>query len=190
MKITHISGSPRKQSNSRNIGEQFTARAAEKGGEVSTHILNKMDIKGCQGCYACKKGKDRCIVKDDLAPVLDEIYETDILVISTPVYFWDLPGQLKCLIDRFYSYAKEDWQTNPEPSRLPTGKKVVFIQTQGAGEGLHDEIFGKYDAIFKMFAGFEACYPIRGFEVSGYNSVEDLPELNNTAIALADKLIA
>ena len=166
MKISHISGSPRKQSNSRNIGEAFTARAKEKGAEVSTHVLNKMDIKGCQGCLACKKGKERCIVKDDLASVLDEIYETDVLVISTPVYFWDLPGQLKCFIDRFYSYAKDDWQTNQKPSRLPSGKKLIFIQTQGAGEGLHDDIFGKYDAIFKMFAGFEACYPIRGFEVT------------------------
>ena len=189
MKIIHISGSPRKQSNSRNIGEQFTARAEERGAEISTYILNKMDIKGCQGCYACKKGKERCIVKDDLAPVLDGIYETDIIVISTPVYFWDLPGQLKCFIDRFYSYAKEDWQTNPKPSRLPSGKKVVFIQTQGAGEDMHDEIFGKYDAIFKMFAGFEECFYIRGFEVSGYNNVEDIPILNKAAKSLADKLI-
>ncbi len=185
MKITHISGSPRKKSNSRNIAEQFIYKAVEKGAESTSYILNDMDIKGCQGCYACKKGKEMCILKDDITPVLSEIYETDILLISTPVYFYDLPGQLKCFVDRMYSFAKEDWQTNPAPSRLPSGKKVVFVQTQGAGEGLHDEIFGKYDAIFKMFAGFEECFVIRG-----YNNADEIHEYKQEAESLAYKLMA
>lgn len=189
MKITHISGSPRKNSNSRTIAEQFIAKAEEKGATASSYILNTMEIKGCQGCYACKKGQEKCVVKDELAPVLSEIHETDILLISTPVYFYDLPGQLKCFIDRFYAYAKEDWQTNPEPSRLPAGKKMVLVQTQGAGEGLHDDIFAKYDVIFKLFAGFEECFVIRGYGVSGYHKVEENPELNELAENLADQLV-
>lgn len=187
MKIIHISGSPRKKSNSRNIAEQFVSKAEKNGAEVSTYILNKMDYKGCQGCLGCKNNKERCVLKDDLTEVLDGIYETDILLISTPVYFWEVPGQLKCFMDRTYSFAKDDWQTNPIPSRLPAGKKLVFVQTQGTGDEMHGDIFQKYDAIFKVFTGFKDTYLIKGSNASD-TDIEIGPELIEKAETLADEL--
>lgn len=189
MKITHVVGSPRKNSNSRQIADHFISKAEEKGALVTSYDLNKMDYRGCQGCYGCKKGKDRCVLKDDLSEVLNKIYETDILVISTPVYFWDLPGQLKLFIDRSYSFAKDDWQSNPEPSRLPKGKKLVFIQTQGAGDEMHDDIYQKYDAIFKIFSGFKDTYLIKGSEISGVNNTKIRPELMEKAESLVNEML-
>lgn len=48
---------------------------------------------------------------------MQEVYtllqETDMLVIASPIYYHGISGQLKCVIDRFYSAAYPS-----KPSRL------------------------------------------------------------------------
>ncbi len=184
MKVTHLAGSPRPKSNSTKLANRFNTVIEEMGGLVNSYHLNKLIFKGCQGCLGCKTGKERCIIKDDLTLVLDEIFETDVLVISTPVYFWELPGQLKLFIDRTYSFARDDWESNPKPSRLPEGKHLVFIQTQGADEPAHQDIYEKYDAIFKIFGGFAETHLIK---VANTNSAYDVA-LEKDKMKLAEEL--
>jgi multimeric flavodoxin WrbA len=45
-----------------------------------------------------KTGK--CRYDDDVLPILEKISEADGVVIGSPVYFGDVPSQLKALIDR------------------------------------------------------------------------------------------
>jgi multimeric flavodoxin WrbA len=78
----------------------------------------------------CKTKLDRCVLKDDLSEVLDAVRETDILVMATPVYYGEVSSQLKGFIDRTFSFLVPDYTTNPNPSRLQSNKKLVFIQTQ------------------------------------------------------------
>lgn len=116
------------------------------GGEVAIFSLNKLIYRGCQACMTCKTKLDRCVLKDDLTEVLDAIREADILVLATPTYFADVSSQLKSFIDRTYSYLVPDYLTNPNPSRLSPGKKLIFIQTQAQpDENQFDDIFSRYD---------------------------------------------
>jgi len=99
--------------------------------ELSQRLLSLTSFHtGCQACYACKTKLDRCILKDDLTPVLEAVKNSDVLVIATPTYYGDVSGQLKCFMDRTYSYLKPDYITNSQPSRLAPGKKLVFIITR------------------------------------------------------------
>jgi len=107
------------------------------------------------------------MVKDDLEAVLTEIEATDILVISTPVYVWDIPGQLKCFIDRLFSFLKPDFHNVDRPSRLSEGKKVVFIQTQGASEEKFQNIYEKYETLLGGMLGFSEVYTIRQTDLVG-----------------------
>lgn len=67
------------------------------------------------------------------------------MVLASPVYYGDVTGQLKCFIDRTYSYLKPDYITNAEPSRL-TPKKLVMVFTQGhPDEALFADIFPRYN---------------------------------------------
>jgi multimeric flavodoxin WrbA len=186
MKITHIAASPRIKSTSTKIAKRFCDTGSKQGADVTSYSLGKMNYKGCQGCNSCKQGKDRCVLKDDLTPVLEALYETDVLVVSTPVYFWDVPGQLKCLIDRLYSVAKEDWETNPEPLRLPKGKKVVFIQTQKAEEDKHLDVYEKYATFFKL-ASWET-HLLRACNGLLPEELRDHTEIMKQTDALAEKL--
>ena len=186
MKITNIIGSPRRNSNSAKISSVFCETAEKNGAKVNTYVLNTMDYKGCQGCYACKMTKDICILKDDLESVLKEIQDTDVLVVSAPVYIMDVPGQVKLFIDRMWSFIKPDFLTNPNPGRLSQGKTFLFIQTQRADETMFNEINVKYQQYFKML-GFSKAQTIRaaGFDDPNQEVSQDiLKEAKRLALSL------
>lgn len=149
MKIVALLGSPRPKSNSSAIANRFTETAAARGAEVRTFELNRLTYNGCQGCYACKKGFDRCVLKDDLTEVLAAVQEADLVVLASPVYYGDVTAQLKAYIDRNYSFLKPDYVTNPHPSRLAP-KKLLFILTQGnPDQTMFSDIYGRYDFFMK-----------------------------------------
>jgi len=156
MKIVTLLGSPRRGKNSSTIANRFTESAARLGAETRTFELNRLAYRGCQGCYACKKGHEQCVLQDDLTEVLTAVREADLLVLASPVYYGDITAQLKGFIDRTYSYLKPDYLTNPQPSRL-TPKKLVFVLTQGhPDEALFADIFPRYDGFLKWMGVTES----------------------------------
>jgi len=131
VKITCVLGSPRKKGNGATIAGSFARTAESLGAETETFWLNELDFQGCQACMACKGKLDRCAMHDGLTGVFESMRNADIIVAATPVYSGYASGQFKCFMDRCYSLLAPDYMTNPEPSRLPAGKKAVVITTQG-----------------------------------------------------------
>jgi multimeric flavodoxin WrbA len=80
---------------------------AEKAGHTVTEFnVCRMDIRGCLACEYCHtKGNGQCIQKDDMHEVYEALKEADMLVLASPIYYHGISGQLKCVIDRFYSAA-------------------------------------------------------------------------------------
>jgi multimeric flavodoxin WrbA len=188
MKITCVLGSPRETGNSSTIASRFCGKAEELGAEVKTFVLNQLQYQGCQGCMACKTKLDRCILEDDLTEVLEAVRETDVLVLASPVYFWDISGQLKTFMDRTYSYLVPDFHTNPIKSRLAPGKKLVFILTQGnPDEEMFTNIFPKFDYFFTSF-GFDERQLIRACGVRKPGGVEVHAEVMRLAEETAERL--
>lgn len=171
MEIVCLMGSPRKNGNSATIAKRFCAKAEELGARIQYYSLNELDYKGCQGCLSCKTKTDYCVVKDDLKEVLEAVFKKDILVLASPVYFGNVTGQTKCFIDRTFSFAKPDYRTNPNPSRLSTGKKVVFITTQGAPEEAFEDLHDKFGNYFKRY-GFDESFHIRACSVREIGDAE------------------
>ena len=174
MKIVSLLGSPRTKGNSATIANRFTETAAKLGAEVRTFELNKLQYRGCQGCYACKKKLDHCALKDDLTEVLEAVREADVVLLATPVYYGDITSQLKAFIDRSFSYLKPDFHTNPKPSRL-NQKKLVFVISQGnPDEALFADIFPRYEQFLKWL-GFSDSRLIRACGV-GPATADVVPE--------------
>jgi multimeric flavodoxin WrbA len=168
MNISCLIGSPRKNSNSAAIAARFTETAASLGAQVETVVLNQLNYRGCQGCMACKTKLDKCVLEDDLAGVLESLKKADVIVMALPVYCSDIPGQVKCFIDRTYSYMKPNYLSDSNPSRVPLGKKLVFILTQGAPvEDMFADIPQRYLGFLKRSMGFGDTYLIRGVGVGG-----------------------
>ena len=56
-------------------------------------------MKFCKGCLACQK-TGKCVIKDDIAPLIDTVRNADVLVFASPVYYYSVSGQLKTFLDR------------------------------------------------------------------------------------------
>ena len=188
MKIICILGSPREKGNSTAIVKKFCETAGTEGAEIELFNLNSMNFKGCQGCMTCKVKTDRCIVKDELEPVLDSIHETDLLVLSSPVYMGSVTGQLKCFIDRTFSFLAPDFKTNPNPSRLPGGKKALVVVTQGAPEGMFEDVPAHLEMLLERY-GFSEIKIIRGCEIRDIGDAEKDSEVMGMAVQAAKELV-
>lgn len=98
-KILILSGSPRKNGNSDILCDEFAKGAVEAGHEVEKICVAEKNIGYCRACYACRD-TGACIIKDDMAEVLQKMIDCDVMVLASPVYFYSIDAQLKALIDR------------------------------------------------------------------------------------------
>jgi multimeric flavodoxin WrbA len=177
MKIICLLGSPRTNGNSTTLANRFIETAVRLGAETRTFELNQLTYRGCQGCGACKTSLDTCALKDDLTEVLEAIKKSEVLVLATPVYFRDIPGQVKCFMDRTFSFLVPDYITNPKCSRVPPGKKLVFIITQGSpDEEMFADIPKRYDFSLKRVLALAEVYLIRACGVGGGGIAKGVPE--------------
>lgn len=99
-KILILSGSPRKNGNSDLLCDEFMRGAIDGGNSVEKIFVAEKNIGYCRGCYYCQKSGGKCVIKDDMAEVLQKIIDSDVIVLSSPVYFYSISAQLKTVIDR------------------------------------------------------------------------------------------
>lgn len=125
MKVIILSSSPRRNGNSEILCKQFAQGAAEAGHEVEMVNLNDYHIGFCRACEYCRQHDHVCVLKDDANQIIDKIIQADVFVMTTPVYFYSLSGQLKTLIDRMFAreYEIRDSEKN---------KKAYLILTSGS----------------------------------------------------------
>ena len=188
-KTVVILGSPRKGGNSETLATAVSDRLAAAGSEVIVHRLNRLTYKGCQACGACKSKAEHCVVKDDLSPVLEDFAAADNIILASPVYWGEVSGQTKCLLDRLYSFLTPDFMTAAKKHRLPPGKRLVFILTQGAEpEGFFDDIFPRYNGFFSQLKWFEESILLRGLGVNAPGDAAKKEELLKEARAIGDRL--
>lgn len=98
-KILVISTSPRKGGNSETLADAFIKGAFEAGNLTEKVCLYDKTIGFCKGCLACQKTK-RCVISDDVNAIVERMRQAAVLVFATPVYFYDMCGQMKTLLDR------------------------------------------------------------------------------------------
>ena len=120
-KIVFVQGSPRKNGNTRAMVALAMEAAREQKAEVAEIDATGLEFKvpGCTGCQKCQRSEAFvCTIGDPLAKAVATLPEYDVIVMTTPLYWWSYPAQLKIFIDRMYSLAKF---MEPEDSvlRLP-----------------------------------------------------------------------
>ena len=98
-KVIVISTSLRAKSNSDILTEQLIAGAKDAGHEVEHISLKGKKIGFCIGCLACQKTQ-QCVLKDDAIEIAEKVKNADTLVFATPIYYYEMSGQMKTLLDR------------------------------------------------------------------------------------------
>jgi len=97
VRIIGINGSPRKKGNT-----QALLKVVLKSSKIKdTKLIHLVDynITPCDGCGACWKTKN-CPIDDDLEKVINEMIESDAILVGSPVYYGTVSPQMKAFIDR------------------------------------------------------------------------------------------
>lgn len=104
MKAIAINGSPRKKWNTATLLEKALEGAAAEGAETELVHLYDLDYKGCVSCFACKtlggKSYGKCVVRDDITPVLERVAEADVLLVGSPIYMHSETGETRSFLER------------------------------------------------------------------------------------------
>ena len=107
-KVIVISTSLRTGSNSDMLADRFIDGALQAGHEVEKISLIGKNIQFCRGCLACQK-LGRCVIKDDVDAIMQKVLHADVIVWATPIYYFEMSGQMKVLIDRMNALYNLDY---------------------------------------------------------------------------------
>jgi len=158
-KIIAINCSPRSTWNTATLVREAAKGAEEQGAEVKIIDLYKLEkVTGCISCFGCKLPDNlgKCICKDGLAPVLEEIRSADGLIIGTPNYLGDVSAGCRALFERliFQSLTYKTEFRSYNQRRIP----VLMIMTSNASEEFYaqagyDELLKRYQNMLGTFVG-------------------------------------
>ena len=98
--ITAVLGSPRRNGNSDTLAMEFLRGASSNGHKHRLIVPSDLGIAPCDGGNQCVSD-GRCIIRDGMNEIYDDVLASRYLLIATPVYFMGPPGTLKTFIDRF-----------------------------------------------------------------------------------------
>ena len=107
-KILVISTSLRAHSNSKALAEAFAEGAASAGHELELVSLRDKQISFCRGCFACLK-LGRCVIRDDAPAIVEKMHDADVIAFASPIYYYEMSGQMKTLLDRANSLFDSDY---------------------------------------------------------------------------------
>ncbi|MDR2387280.1 MAG: flavodoxin family protein [Deltaproteobacteria bacterium] len=180
MKVTIILGSPRLDSNSEKLAKAAAAALTGPLEPPEVFKLNELRYRGCQACMGCKTKKEFCVIRDDLTRVLSSAAGADFVIITAPIYIGAISSQLKGFIDRSYSWFNPDFLNNPVPSRLKSGKKLLFIVTQGNPD------VGTYRPDIENYLGYFASH---GFKTAPFFAPIGDANLEKTKPGLLEEVV-
>ena len=99
-----INGGPRKDGTTARILAAALEGAKEAGAETKMINLYDLDFSGCIGCAACKmpagKSYNKCILRDQLTPILLELREADVMFFGSPMFFGKIASSLQNFFER------------------------------------------------------------------------------------------
>jgi Multimeric flavodoxin WrbA len=154
MKIVLLNGSPKgDKSDTLTLSRAFLEGINQEFERIDLIDWNIFTCTGCGSCLISTPGK--CALQDDVAMLLDDIKNADLVVWSMPMYAFGMPSHVKALLDRILpisssipSDSENDWLFNAR--KIDTNTKHVLVS--GCGFSC---FMGNFDA---MIIGFRSLF--------------------------------
>lgn len=162
-KVLIISTSLRTNSNSDILARECEKGARDVGLDTKYISLKGKDIKYCIGCLSCQK-TGKCVLKDDVADIMAKVKEAEVIVYATPIYYYEMCGQMKTLLDRLNPLYSSDYNF-----------RDIYLIATAADDG--DATF---DKAYSGLQGWVDCFEkasLRGKVVAG--GIDEAGSVNN-----------
>lgn len=174
MKTLVLNASPRKAWNTAKLLKSAADGAKSVGSEVECINLYDLSFAGCRGCMLCKrKNVERCHCywKDDLTPIIDKIFQSDTLLIGTPIYLGRPTSRYFAVLERlhFCSLSYDDYR-NYFTGTVRVGLFVSMNATKEFYDRLYRDAFEGYAKELEILNGEVCLYPCYDtLQVSDYS---------------------
>lgn len=176
-KVLVISTSPRKGGNSETLADEFIRGAQDAGNEVEKIVLYDKTIGFCKGCLACQKTQ-QCVIHDDANAIVEKIFNSSVVVFATPIYYYEMCGQMKTLLDRCNPLFPSDYAF----------RDIYLLATA------FDPADSAMDGAIKGMEGWCACFEksrlagvVRGTNAAGMGDIKNNPQALKDAYEMGKK---
>ncbi len=171
-KLLAIYSSPRVGGNSDLLLDNFVAGVKSPNWEITRLYVRELNILPCIACGECEKS-EQCPIKDDMQAIYPLLLQADAVVVATPVYFYNVPAQLKALIDRCQLF----WYKRKKPVLFKPG----YLIAVGGREG--KSIF---EGIFLTIRSFFLTLGVRLKASWTYAGIDNLDTIKKHPTALKE----
>ena len=144
--ILILTGSARKGGNSDLLAEAFAKGAKSAGHMVNIFSCGRSDIKSCLGCESCWATGNPCVQQDDFDELWPLLEQADMLVFCSPLYWYNISGHLKCVVDRLYPYSKKN-----KPRDLKIKETMLLM----CGESWFEKSFAGPAEAYRQMIGYK-----------------------------------
>ncbi len=173
MDILALHLSPRPNGNSAAMLDKFLQGARDAGADAVSFSVADHNIKPCIGCSACEKTGECVITDDDMGELYPLLASAPMVVLSTSLFFYDVPAKGKALIDRVQPLWSRRYTLGRTETLRPDGRG--FLLALGATKG--KDLFVPVHLCVKFF--FDAIGFPRTFESLCFRQVEHLGDMVN-----------
>lgn len=164
--ILVISTSPRKGGNSEILADEFMRGAIDAGHKVEKVSLYDKTINFCRGCLACQT-TEKCVIKDDANEIVQKMKGSDVIVFATPIYYYEMCGQMKTLLDRSNPLFPSEYKFR-DIYLLATAADTSEHSMDGATKGLEGWI--------ECFEKTELKGVVKGLGADAKGTIKNFPE--------------
>jgi multimeric flavodoxin WrbA/putative sterol carrier protein len=184
MKALLVRGNPRKNGYTQALTELLARGLREGGADLVDRDLYALDVQHCNGCYACwLSSPGRCILRDDMAHLLDDVLRADLIVCATPLNGYSSSSRMKTFLDRLLPLTQPSLEVMANglprnalrfPQQWPKKLAVVMVGAfkgaanfEGAqrvfsllADGLHMELCGMLTRPESYLLQFSLAKPV------------------------------
>jgi multimeric flavodoxin WrbA len=140
--------------------------------------LNEIDLNSCQACNRCRESKN-CFQEDGMKQLTNEMKESDVWIIGTPIYWWGTTSQMKTFIDRWYGVDQSIFQ----------GKRMILVLSMGgSNEYYARHVVGMFEDICN-YLGIQLVDTIIATSMRTKNSAKESSHLIDRARDLGKYII-
>lgn len=150
-KVLILVGSPKQNGITANLCDYIQTQFQDKNIDCKTTNIYGLNLEPCQGCLLCRK-TGICQIRDSLSEVRNDFLSSQLIVLTAPTYFANIPGPVKNLLDRLSGVILDD---NAKP-KLPPGKQYILLTSCSTPQfadrlsGQSKRAFRAMDEFFKM----------------------------------------
>ena len=165
--ILILVGSMRQNGNTHMLAQRF-AEGAQNHNHVEIVSVADYSVNPCIGCNSCySREGNMCFQNDDMINIYEKLRISDIVIIASPVYFYGISAELKCIIDRLHT---------PMRNTFNIQKLGLFLVGASELPNLFDPIIMQYQMVLDYF-GLKSIGSVLVHGVKDIGDIKNNPAL-------------